>query len=58
MMSPYPGQDAPIILTAWGRQLKVQDASDPRIDAFLRAFVLGPQTPEPGAPCSDGKDAP
>ncbi|MFG2090757.1 MULTISPECIES: DUF3105 domain-containing protein [unclassified Spirillospora] len=58
LMSPYPSLDAPIVLTAWGRQVKVQDASDPRVDAFLRAFVKGPQTPEPGAACAGAKDAP
>lgn len=58
LMSPYPSLDAPIALTAWGRQLKLQDASDPRVDAFLRAFVKGPQTPEPGAACVGAKDTP
>ncbi|GLZ10903.1 hypothetical protein Acsp04_11380 [Actinomadura sp. NBRC 104425] len=58
MLSPYPGLDAPIALSAWGRQLKVQDASDARIDAFLRAYVKGPQTPEPGAACDGAKDTP
>lgn len=58
LMSPYPSLDAPIALSAWGRQVKVQDASDPRVDAFLRAFVKGPQTPEPGAACVGAKDTP
>ncbi|WP_018657998.1 DUF3105 domain-containing protein [Actinomadura flavalba] len=56
MMSPYPDLDSPIVLTAWGRQLKVDDASDPRIGRFLQAFVKGPQTPEKGAPCNGGKE--
>ncbi|WP_019634486.1 DUF3105 domain-containing protein [Actinomadura atramentaria] len=58
LMSPYPSLDAPIALSAWGRQLKVQDANDSRIDAFLAKYVKGPQTPEPGAPCTGGKDTP
>ncbi|MGI5163011.1 DUF3105 domain-containing protein [Spirillospora sp. CA-253888] len=58
LMSPYPGLDAPIALSAWGKQVKVQDANDPRIDAFLRAYVKGPQTPEPGAACTGAKDTP
>ncbi|TDE38122.1 DUF3105 domain-containing protein [Actinomadura sp. 6K520] len=57
-MSPYPSLDAPIALSAWGRQIKLQDAADPRVDEFLRAFVKGPQTPEPGAPCDGAKDTP
>ncbi|MEU6041816.1 DUF3105 domain-containing protein [Actinomadura sp. NPDC047616] len=58
LLSPYPNLDAPIVLSAWGKQLKVQDASDSRIDAFLRAYVKGPQTPEPGAACNGAKDTP
>ncbi|MBW8486546.1 DUF3105 domain-containing protein [Actinomadura parmotrematis] len=58
LMSPYPGLDSPVVLSAWGRQVKVGSASDPRVDAFLRAFVKGPQTPEPGAACTGGKDTP
>ncbi|QKW35865.1 DUF3105 domain-containing protein [Actinomadura sp. NAK00032] len=57
MLSPYPSQDAPVKLTAWGHQLKLDDASDKRVDAFLRAYVKGPQTPEPGAACNGAKDA-
>lgn len=55
MMSPYPGQDSPVILTAWGKQVKVPNADDSRVDAFLRAYVKGPQTPEPGAACNGAK---
>ncbi|KAB2341090.1 DUF3105 domain-containing protein [Actinomadura rudentiformis] len=58
MMSPYPDLDAPIALSAWGKQVKVQDASDKRVDAFLKAYVKGPQTPEPGAACNGAKDTP
>ncbi|OLT37295.1 hypothetical protein BJF79_30050 [Actinomadura sp. CNU-125] len=54
-MSPYPSQDSPITLTAWGSQLKLQDAGDARLDEFLKAFVKGPQTPEPGAACTGAK---
>lgn len=57
-LSPYPSLDAPIALSAWGRQVKIQDASDKRVDEFLRAFVKGPQTPEPGAACDGAKDTP
>ncbi|MFI0453022.1 DUF3105 domain-containing protein [Actinomadura sp. 6N118] len=58
MMSPYPGLDSPIALSAWGKQVKVQDASDKRVEAFLKAYVKGPQTPEPGAACNGAKDTP
>lgn len=58
LVSPYPALTEPIALSAWGRQLKVQKADDPRVDGFLRAYVQGPQTPEPGAPCTGGKATP
>jgi hypothetical protein len=53
-MSPYQNQSSPITLTAWGHQLGVKDASDPRVDAFFDRYVQGDQTPEPGASCSAG----
>lgn len=56
LMSPYPGQSAPISLQAWGRQLTVQKASDPGVKAFLDAYTAGPQAPEQGASC-DGTTA-
>jgi hypothetical protein len=52
--SPYPGQPAPVMLTAWGIQLSVDSADDERIDDFLTEYRQGPQTPEPGATCDDG----
>jgi hypothetical protein len=58
LLSPYPSLTSPIVLSAWGKQLKLDKASDPRVDEFLKAFVKGPQTPEPGAPCDGAKDTP
>ncbi|MBU3869335.1 DUF3105 domain-containing protein [Streptomyces sp. 4503] len=57
MMSPYQEQDAPIVLNAWGNQLDIQKASDPRVAAFFKKFVQGKQTPEPGAYCTNGKSS-
>lgn len=57
LMSPYEDQDAPIVLNAWGNQLDIQKASDPRVAAFFKKFVQGKQTPEPNAYCSNGKSS-
>ncbi|MFL6179378.1 MAG: DUF3105 domain-containing protein [Actinomycetes bacterium] len=57
-MSPYPDQGAPIALTAWGKQLKLQSATDPRIDQFITEYRQGAQTPEPGAPCDPASPMP
>lgn len=53
-ISPVGDQESPITLTAWGLQLQVDKASDPRIGKFLEKYVQGEQTPEPGAPCTGG----
>lgn len=53
-LSPRPGQPAPVMATAWGKQLKLDSADDPRLEAFLEEYTQGPQTPEPGATCAGG----
>jgi hypothetical protein len=53
LMSPFPGLDKPISLQAWGYQLKVESASDDRIDRFISAFRRTASV-EPGATCSQG----
>ena len=52
LVTPYKGRGAPVVLSAWGRQLAVDGVDDERIDQFIRAFQQGPQTPELGAICS------
>jgi hypothetical protein len=54
LLSPYPGLKSAISLQAWGRQIFVQSASDPKIAKFLKAYTAGPQAPEPGSSCSGG----
>jgi len=58
LLSPFADLKAPIVLTAWGVQLEVEDVADPRVEEFLVKYVQGPQTPEPGAPCSGGIGTP
>ena len=52
MLSPYPGQPAPVMATAWGEQLSVSDAGDTRLQRFVARYTQGPQGPEPGAGCA------
>ncbi len=54
LLSPMDELAAPVVLTAWGIQLEVDDVSDPRVEPFLVKYVQGAQTPEPGAACSGG----
>ncbi|MEV4396526.1 DUF3105 domain-containing protein [Nonomuraea sp. NPDC049607] len=58
VLSPYTGLSAPVVLSSWGKQLKLDRADDPRLTAFLRANINGPGTPEPGASCSGGVGEP
>jgi hypothetical protein len=52
LMSPYPGLDQPISLQSWGHQLKLKDATDPRIDEFIKSLRENQyQNPEPGGRC-------
>jgi hypothetical protein len=54
LLSPYPDLPSPVVASAWGVQLAVDSADDPRLPQFIRKYVQGPQTPEPGAPCFGG----
>ena len=53
LMAPYPGLQNPIVLTAWTRQLAVDDWSDPAIEEFLDTYFgrYSPVAPEAGASC-------
>ncbi|MEE1751313.1 DUF3105 domain-containing protein [Streptomyces sp. SP18CS02] len=54
LMSPVKDQAGAIMLSAWGKQVTVDGADDPRVDQFFAKYVNGPQTPEPGAACTNG----
>lgn len=58
IMSPYPTQDAPVVITAWGRQLDLLGPDDPRVRLFVRAYGAGETSPEPFASCAGGLTAP
>jgi hypothetical protein len=52
LVSPFPGLPAPVVASAWQRQIRLESASDPRLEDFISEFRNGPQTPEPGAACA------
>jgi putative peptide zinc metalloprotease protein len=58
LVSPYPGIPAPVVVSAWGRQLRLEAADDPRLEQFVRTFRLGSQAPESGGPCTGGTGTP
>ena len=51
LLSPLPEQEAPIVATAWGRQMTFDSADDDDLGRFLRTYTDGRQTPEKGAAC-------
>lgn len=54
LVSPFPGLLSAVVASAWVVQLRAESTDDPRIVEFVRAFRIGPQTPEPGASCTGG----
>ncbi|NJN53618.1 MAG: DUF3105 domain-containing protein [Anaerolineae bacterium] len=57
LVSPYPDQTSPIVLTVWDRQLVVDGAEDERIAAFINRY-RNRSGPEANASCADGVGTP
>jgi surface antigen len=58
LVTPREDLPSPVVLSAWGVQLQLDDATDPRVGVFLEKYVRGAQTPEAGAACSGGVGTP
>jgi hypothetical protein len=58
ILSPYPGLSRPVVASAWGAQLKLSGATDPRLAQFVDHFAGRGQGGEPGGYCSDGTGSP
>ena len=54
ILSPYPGQSAPVIVSVWGAQLELDGADDDRLALFLREYGDGHTSPEPMMSCAGG----
>ncbi|HEX2741545.1 MAG TPA: DUF3105 domain-containing protein [Rubrobacter sp.] len=54
IVSPYPGQDAPVISTSWRVQLKLKGADDPRLRKFVNQFRISELAPLSGNRCTSG----
>jgi len=58
LVSPYPGMDAPVIASVWGKQIKLDGANDDRLGPFIEEYMNNPgNTPEPGGICWSGISA-
>lgn len=58
LLSPYPDLPSPIVASAWGYQLKFEQADDSRLISFIKKYEQSPLGPEPGAPCTGGLGQP
>ncbi|MCA9939235.1 MAG: DUF3105 domain-containing protein [Anaerolineales bacterium] len=56
LMSPYPGLQGRIVLTAWGKRLVLDGVDARRIKAFIDRYRGG--GPEPGALCNGSVGSP
>ena len=53
LVSPVD-QDSPLVATAWGYQLDLNSADDPRLIQFIGEFAGSLSAPEPGGACTGG----
>ncbi len=58
LVSPFPGLPSPVVATAWGAQLGLPSATDAELAKFVSYYRQGPQTREPGAPCTGASGTP
>ena len=58
IVSPYPGQDAPVIATSWRVQLELDRADDPRLREFVDQFRVSEIAPLSGNRCVGGVGRP
>jgi hypothetical protein len=58
ILSPYLNLPDPVVASAWGAQLELQSASDPRLAEFVHYYAGGSQGGEPGGECTGGVGTP
>jgi len=54
IVSPYPGQEAPVTVTSWRIQLELDGAEDPRLRQFVDQFRVSEISPLSGNKCVGG----
>ena len=58
LLAPHMRITSPVVASAWGLQLALEDPADVRVAQFVAKYQQGPQTPEPGAACTGGNGIP
>ena len=51
MATPYEGLEAPLVVSAWARQLTLDSVDDPRLEQFIDTYRNSENAPEPTALC-------
>lgn len=57
LLSPYPEQSSPIVLTSWDRQLPLDSANDERVEEFVARYQ-NKSGPEASTSCQGGVGVP
>jgi Protein of unknown function (DUF3105) len=58
LVSPYPGLPAPVVASAWGKQLRLPSAGDRRLREFVSRYRESSEAPEPTSTCSGSVGTP
>lgn len=58
LLTPYPGLEHKFVLTAWGRQLALDDVHDSRVDLFVNVYQNRDWAPNVDASCAAGVGLP
>lgn len=56
LLSPMAGIPAPVVVSAWGKQLQLTGANDPRLPIFIKEYLRSQSVPEPLGACTGGTD--
>lgn len=51
VVTPHEGLPAPLVVTAWARQMPLEDPEDPRLMQFILQYREAGEAPEPAAVC-------
>lgn len=54
ILSPYADQEAPVVITVWGRQLSLDGVDVDQLQGFIDQFGNSETAPEPMASCHGG----
>jgi hypothetical protein len=58
ILSPFPGQREPVVISSWAHQLRVDSPDDPRLQRYVDTFrVSSKYSPEYGPTCLNQPEA-